>query len=289
MNCPDVMDMPIDFRREDIRLDELDQILEYNLLDVKVTYEFYKKSLDKINLRKEIKSKYGLACANWNNGKIGEQLILKLYCDKLQLDEWEVKQLRTNRSSINLKDCIPDNIKFESKEFNKLLDFFKSKTIKTTKGAINHSVIYKQHIYDYGTGGLHGIHRPGLYESDDKYIIKSADVASLYPNLAIVYGFSIDHLGDDFLDIYSNDIVGVRMKEKAKPKDQQNKSIIDGFKEAANIPYGKSNDENSFLYDPLYTMKTTIAGQLVLTMLCEKLAGIPDSLMLLSNTKTLVF
>lgn len=31
-------------------------------------------------------------------------------------------------------------------------------------------------------------------------------------------------------------------------------------------------------------MKTTISGQLVLSMLCEKLANIPDSLMLLTNT-----
>jgi len=47
----------------------------------------------------------------------------------------------------------------------------------------------------------------------------------------------------------------------------------------------KSNDEHSFLYDPLYTMQTTLTGQLTLSMLCEKLVlSFPDSIMLQANT-----
>lgn len=284
MNYPNVMEMPFHHSRTNIRLDEIDSILEYNLNDVLATYEFYKKSLEKNIVRKDIKTKYGLECTNWNNGKIGEELILKLYCEKTGKNYWDIKKLRSPRNSINLKDCIPNNINFSSKEFNELLDFYKRSIVTETKGSISKDVIYKGIKYTYGTGGVHAAIRPGLYKSDKEYIIKSLDVASLYPNIPIVYGFYIEHLGKEFLEVYKNDIVDIRLAEKAKPKNIQNKAIIDGLKESANIPYGKSNDENSFLYDPLYCLKTTITGQLLISMICERLSNIPDSQMLMVNT-----
>ena len=52
-----------------------------------------------------------------------------------------------------------------------------------------------------------------------------------------------------------------------------------------NSTYGLSNDENSFLYDPQFTMKITINGQLSLTMLYEMICeGIPGALPLMQNT-----
>lgn len=286
MNYPNVMEMPIDHRRLDITLEEIPSILEYNLNDVMATYEFYLKTekYGKIDLRKKIISKFGLPCLNWNNGKIGEQLILKLYCEKTGLNPWDVKKLRTYREVIHLKECIPSICNFKSKEFNNWIEFIKNKSIRETKGALEYSVIYKGHKYDMGLGGEHGFHKPGIYESNDYYIIKSADVASLHPNLPLVFGFYMQHLGPEFLEVYGDNIVKVRLAEKAKPKNEQDKAIVDGYKEAANIPYGKSNDINSFLYDPLYTMKTTIASQVVISMLAERLADIPDSQVLMSNT-----
>lgn len=286
MNYPNVMDMPIHHGKLDIQLSDIDSILEYNLNDVMATYAFYEKTVDlgKIKLRKAVKAKYGLPCINWNNGKIGEELILKLYCQQTGKSPWDVKKLRTFRESIALKDCIPKGIVFKSKQFNDLLSFFEGKVITETKGSIDKSIVYKGIKYVYGTGGLHAAIGSGVYESDNKYIIKSLDVSSLYPNIPIVYGFYIEHLGEEFLKVYRDSIVNVRLAEKAKPKKDQDKAIVDGYKEAANIPYGKSNEVNSFLYDPLYSMKTTIAGQLVITMLCERLAEIPDSQMLMVNT-----
>lgn len=57
------------------------------------------------------------------------------------------------------------------------------------------------------------------------------------------------------------------------------------LKLALNGAYGKSNDEYSFLYDPEFTMKITINGQLLLTMLAERLQdNISDLTMLQINT-----
>lgn len=286
MNYPNVMEMPISHTKEDITLEEIESILEYNLNDVLATYEFYKKTIEfgKLDLRKKISKKFKLPCTNWNNGKIGEQLILKLYCDLTEQDPWEVKKWRTYRETIALKDCVPDNITFKTKDFNKLLEFYKKSIVRETKGSLDYSLIYKNLKYEYGLGGLHACIKPGIYDSDEKYIIKTCDVASLYPNIPIVYNFWIEHLGEEFLTVYRDEIVNVRLAEKVKPKEQQDKAIIDGYKEAANIPYGKSNDVNSFLYDPLYTLKTTIIGQLTMSKLCEELSTIPDSQILMVNT-----
>ena len=72
MNFPNVMESPIDHNKEDITIEEVEDILEYNLNDVLATYEFYKKSADKIALRKKLMNKYNIPCISWNNGKIGE-------------------------------------------------------------------------------------------------------------------------------------------------------------------------------------------------------------------------
>jgi len=109
------------------------------------------------------------------------------------------------------------------------------------------------------------------------------DVASLYPSIAIVNGLYPQHLGPEFKDIYKKEIVDVRLAEKAK-KDKGNKAIVEGFKEAANATYGKSNDIYSWLYDPQYTMATTINGQLMLTMLAEDLMELPKSNLIQINT-----
>lgn len=286
LNYPNVMDMPIPHTEKNITIDQIDEVLEYNLNDVMATYEFWKKSVQygKIELRKGIRSKFGLDCMSWNNGKIGEELILKLYCDKLGLNKWDVKKLRTNRASINLADCVPKGVIFKDKKFNELLEFFNNTVITQTKGSIDKNIIFKGVKYVYGTGGIHGTCKQGLYESDDYFIIKSLDVQSLYPNIPIAYEFYIEHLGSKFLEIYKDNIVGVRLAEKAKPKNLQDKSIVDGYKEAANIPYGKSNSIDSFLYDPLYAIKTCITGQLILTMLCERLSEIPECQVLMVNT-----
>jgi hypothetical protein len=281
MGFPNVMDMPIDYKRDDITLDEVyNVILPYNLNDVEATYEFYKRSIDKINLRKGLYAKYNLPCINYPDSKIGEELVLKLYCEATGKDIWETKKLRSERLEMNLGECIFDYINFTEPEFNELLYKFKNKVIVETKGAIAESVVFKGFKYDYGTGGIHGCIKAGVYESDDEYIIIDADVASLYPSIAIVNKLYPEHLGEEFCDIYENGIVKPRLAAK-KAGDMV---MADGFKLSANSVYGKSNDKHSFLFDPIYTLKTTLNGQLMLSMLCEKLNTSIDLTMLQVNT-----
>ena len=276
MNYPNVMEMPIPHTKENITLEEIPDILEYNLNDVMATYEFYKKSINKIDLRKSLIKQFNIPCLNWSDSRIGEQLILKLYCDKTNSNLWDIKKLRSNRTKIALNNVILDYINFESIGFQKLLKYFKSKEITETKGAIEYSVIHKGFKYDYGTGGIHGCIASGVYESNEDYIIIDADVASLYPSLAITNNFFIEHLSDEFVKIYQS-IIDMRLKAKK----EGNMVLSDGFKLAANSVYGKSNDINSFLYDPQFTMAITVNGQLLLSMLADWLTDSIDDLTVL--------
>jgi DNA polymerase elongation subunit (family B) len=68
-------------------------------------------------------------------------------------------------------------------------------------------------------------------------------------------------------------------------KKEGDKATNSGLKLALNGAYGKSNDAYSLFYDPMYTMKITINGQLLLSMLAEKLVDrVKDITVLQINT-----
>ena len=88
-------------------------------------------------------------------------------------------------------------------------------------------------------------------------------------------------LSPKFPILYRDAIVLPRLKAK-----QDGDTVMaNGFKLAANSVYGKSNSKYSWLFDPLYTIKTTLAGQLGLCLLSEMLfEGLEGMVMLQINT-----
>lgn len=163
MNLDNVMEMTVDHKQFFISDEEIEEVLEYNKNDVIATHEFYLKSKDKIRLRKSIYQKYKLQCYNWNNGKIGEELILHLYCQQTGRNYWDVKKLRSYYNQIELKNCIPKNVSFTEKIFQNILDKFSSKVItmanleddslKKKEGEIG-TILYKDCEITYGIGGI---------------------------------------------------------------------------------------------------------------------------------------
>jgi hypothetical protein len=84
--------------------------------------------------------------------------------------------------------------------------------------------------------------------------------------------------------MYSN-FIEKRIAEKHKPKNERDNVLIEGYKLVLNGCYGKSNEEKSFLYDPMYTFKTTIAGQLFISMWVERMVeAVPELVVLQTNT-----
>jgi len=131
--------------------------------------------------------------------------------------------------------------------------------------------------YVFGTGGIHGSIESTTVESDDDHIIIDLDVASYYPNLAIANRLYPEHLGEQFCDIYLDVYNQRKSHKKGTPENAMLKLALNGV-------YGDSNNQYSPFYDPLYTMRITINGQLLLCMLAEWLRVIPDLQMIQINT-----
>lgn len=145
------------------------------------------------------------------------------------------------------------------------------------KEADNLNVIVDGFRFDFGTGGIHGSLENAVVESDDDYIIVDADVASMYPNIAIANRIYPEHLSEKFCDIYED----VYNQRKSYAKETAENAML---KLALNGVYGDSNSQYSPFYDPKYTMSITINGQLSLCLLAEKLLKIRGLSLIQVNT-----
>lgn len=279
INYPNVEDCPFD-EHHWVDDEEVQKVLDYNMNDVLSTLKFYELSKDMVELRKLLSTTYGVNLRNANDPKIGQEIFGREIAKAKQIHYNRLKDMRTYRRSINLGDCLLPYIYFESKEFKQLHHFFRTTTIETTYKAFEKSVIYKGFKYDYGTGGIHGCIESGVYESDNTHMILDIDVAAYYPALGIKNKFYPQHLGQTFTQVYS-DLFDTRMEAKRTG----NKPVNSGLKLALNGVYGKSNDQYSLFFDPMYTMRITINGQLLLSMLSEWLVdSIRNLTMLQVNT-----
>ena len=274
INWHDVREMPL---RHDSFVTErqLKDILSYNLNDVLSTKALYlhSKTRKAIDLRKKLGKKYKIRMLNYNDVRIGESIILK----KLVEQGIVLKKGGTPREYIDLDECILPYIAFDSPQFNRLLDEMKDTRIVDTKGEFKYSTIFKGVVYDYGTGGLHACGQTGTFNANDREIIISSDVKSYYPNLSIQNDFYPEHLGIKFCSVYN----GVYIERTNYPKGTPENI---GLKFGLNGPYGKSNEERSYLYDPKFMMKITINGQLLLSMLCEQIELSGIGRVLMANT-----
>ena len=316
MNWSNVQDMPIP-HYHNVRDDEVEDILKYNLNDVMSTHAFYIKSKEQIQMRIALSKEYKLSLINANAPKIGAEIFASIISEEMGIPTSELKQMRTKREYIDFSELIFPYIKFQSKEFTALLEFLKGCRIegsvlkgffsdiklnkvpnllpyfnnnlvdKKIKTVDNLHIIYRGFQYDYGVGGIHGCISAGVYDSCDKYMIIDIDVSSFYPNLAIRNRFYPLHLGIKFCDIYES-VYDKRSIAKKKYKidksDLSAFAVNEGLKLALNGSYGKSNEETSFFYDPAYTVATTVNGQLLLTMLAEEIVLNTDSTLLQVNT-----
>ena len=281
MDWHNIQEMPIHHSTMINTEDEIDTVISYCVNDVESTKAILNLSKEQIALRKSLTNEYNINLYSASEPRISKELFLYFLSKKTGIKPYELKQLRTNREQIIVKDIILPYIKFKRKEFNSLLEKFNTLTIDTqeTKGGFKYSVTHKGVRTDYGLGGLHGAKRAGIYEAKEGMIIMTSDVTSFYPNLAIRNGWAPAHIPQkEFCEQYE-----WFFEERKKIPKKDPKNYV--FKIILNSTYGLSNDANSFLYDPEFTMRITINGQLSLTMLYEMLSeGIPGSIPLMQNT-----
>lgn len=281
MDWDNILDMPIHHDTEINTQDQLDLVIEYCINDVEATKEIFNRCKPLIALRKNLTEKYNINLFSASEPRISKEIFAYYLSKELDMPRYEVKKLRTFRNVIKVKDLILDYIKFDTVEFKSLLEKFRTVEVNPnyTKGGFRSSVVYKGVKTDFGLGGAHGATAPGVYESDTERVIMSSDVTSFYPNLAIVNKYAPAHIPKEkFCELYQWFFDERKKIPKSDPMNYVYKIIL-------NSTYGLSNDKNSFLYDPQFTMFITVNGQLTLMMLYEMImTRIPNAVALMQNT-----
>jgi hypothetical protein len=262
--------------------EQIPTLLEYNMHDVRATEIFYHKSLDAIELREKLGKKYGRDFINHNDVKIGKEIFqLRLEDAGVQCYKYGSagrEPMQTKRPRIEIAECIPWWIKFDSLHFHSVLEKLRGMVITQTKGAFSDMSCHTYGLdFFFGTGGLHASVENIAYEESEEMIIVDADVTSMYPSIAIVNGYYPEHLGEKFCEIYA-DLKKERIGyKKGTPENAALKLALNGT-------FGASNDQFSVFFDPLFTMKITIGGQLMLAMLADQLGQISGLQIIQANT-----
>jgi len=263
--------------------EQVEVLKKYNEHDVEATRLFYHLTTDMLRFREDLCAKYpGKDWLNFNDTKIGkEYFTLRLEqagvsCYDFGPDGRTPRQ--TPRPVIHLKDAILPWITFQQPEFIRVLNWLKAQTITETKGVFTDlTATVDGFTFVFGLGGIHGSLENVVVESDDEHVIIDLDVTSYYPNLAITNEFHPEHLGKDFVAIYSN----LFEQRKQYPKKSSESAML---KLALNGVYGDSNNKFSVFYDPLFTMSITLNGQLLLCLLAERLMEIGGLSLVQINT-----
>ncbi len=280
MDWKNIIDMPIHHTTK-VDASLIDSIINYCINDVRSTKQIMHLSKSQIELRRNLTQEYNIDLFSASEPRISKELFLHFLSKQTGIKKWELRQMRTHRNRIVVKDIILPYIEFKTATFQRLLQKFQDVVIfpSETKGGFKYSIQYKNVKTDYGLGGIHGARATRIYNSDEDMVIMSSDVVSFYPNLAIRNKWAPGHLPqEEFCALYEWFFEERKKISKNDPKNYVYKIIL-------NSTYGLSNDENSFLYDPEFTMRITINGQLSLSMLYEMLTEeIPGAIPLMQNT-----
>lgn len=259
-----IQDLPYPFDHE-VQDNEVQTILDYMVNDGEITLKLYNDQKKKIVLRQQLSKKYGQNLMNYPDSGIANRILERDYESFSGIPYHIFKDKNTQRDIVHFKDCIADNVLFESEYLNNFLEKIKNDSAdKDTK--IEYNVRIGSTIYDIKKGGIHSNRDPEIFESDDKYIIKDCDVTSFYPYIMILLQIIPAHLHQSFISLLQS-YVDVRVKAK---KDGD-KTAADGLKIVVNSIFGKMGSEVHWLYDLEAMYKVTLNGQLYLLMLIEQL------------------
>ena len=281
MDWQNIKDMPIHHSTEIKTFEQIEEIVSYCINDVESTKAIMMLSKDQIALRKSLTDEYNINLFSASEPRISKELFMHFLSQKTGIKKYDLRNMRTYRKEIVVKDILLDYLEFKTAPFQKMFNTFKEVVIdpEQTKDGFKYSMQYKGVKTDFGLGGIHGARTKKVYSSTEDMIIMTSDVTSFYPNLAIRNKWSPAHLPkEEFCEQYE-----WFFDERRKISKKDIRNYV--YKIILNSTYGLSNDKNSFLYDPEFTMRITINGQLSLAMLYEMLSErIPGCIPLMQNT-----
>lgn len=245
---------------EPIPVDKIDNMIDYNINDVKSTTELLNRLKEQIELRLFIQEEHGIDCLSMDSVKMAETFLLEKYSEKSGIPKNVIKEMRSPMNYIPLKDVIMPFISYKNPKLQSVLEDMKKQVVysKERKG-YEKKFVLSNVVYSIGVGGIHTIHTPKIFLPKDDEFIGHADVASMYPSLLIEHQLGPRHLGKLFCDLFA----GLKTERlEAKRTGQTIKNMF--LKIVLNSPTGKMQQEVSWMYDPFNVFKIRINGQLIL-------------------------
>ena len=265
MQYPNVQEYEGDFSKP-IQTEDIDKMIQYNKNDVDSTEALLMKNIDNIKLRLGIQKEFNVDVLNKDGVAIGMEILKIKYLQKTNKTWKDIKDLRSPCNIISLDKIILPFITFETPILQKLLEEMKQQKVSPgRKGYEKHFLLDNVEI-SVGVGGIHSRNDPEIIIPKENEVLLDSDVASLYPSLLINYQCIPPHLGNEFLDIYSQ----IR-SDRLIAKKNKDKIKNETYKLALNGLTGNLQNEFSWVYSPEAVMKIRINGQLLLLMLTEKI------------------
>lgn len=265
--------------------DKLDKVIKYCQHDTDKVEILYEISKPLIKYRREYGSLVGLNLLNYSETALAKKVIAKIFSEALEIDPSELKEKKVYRESIAISDVINykefyDNAKLSQtlavyNYYNsKVLTATKDSTVKNTKRklidlekALLINVEYPNGLKSqYGSGGIHGVVKPGVYISDGIFELWDYDFGSYYPHLIAKFkGLEPKHLvgllGKQLMSWYEE-------RSTKYPKDTH-WDLNYALKIIVNLCYGLMGSEFSDLYDVQAQLGVCVNGMLVITKLTE--------------------
>lgn len=249
-----------------VPVSDIDKVISYNLNDCGATLQLLNLKKSDIELRISVEDEYKIKALSKDGVGIGNEILKKKYLEFSNKTWDDIKDLRSPCEKVELKNVILPKIKFETKILQDLLSEMKTLTVNPGIKGWNKQFYFCNSLISIGVGGLHSLNKPEIIVPNDDEYLMDYDAASLYPSLLISYGFYPQHLGKEFLDIYSR----IRT-ERIEAKHNGNKVKNETLKLALNAVTGNMQNEYSWLYDVESVMKIRMNGQLFLLKLAEML------------------
>lgn len=252
--------------------EQADKLKEYCFNDIKITAELYNRSLDRINLRRQLSKAHNINFLSYSDPMISEALTLESLGVKQSYND-------TAEEDTKAEDIIPilqlKKADFKSQQLKDLYDLIESVSfcINDTSGKLilpAELQLLEINIngldFTIGVGGLHSQESKQVVEPSDSELLIDADVTSYYPNLIINNGLYPEKLGRRFLDMYRDTLV-----KRVEYKNAKKFTESEVLKIVLNGTYGKLGSKYSALYSPVMLLSTCLNGQLNLLLLIEML------------------
>lgn len=277
MHSKRMQDLPI-APEATITREQLDELRSYCVNDLDTTIDLLKALDGPLKMRRDMMEAYpiGISFMSLSEGQIAEAII-KHTAEK-NLGRRIYKPKLTSNFSFGYEPA--SWLKFQTPLLQNVFDVVKNATFEVDEKS---KIIIPKEIldldikigdlgYTLAVGGLHSTEAHRTLYADDEYIIRDADIGSMYPVCMVVCGIEPQSYQGQFLEVF-----GDILKQRLQAKKDKNKVLADKLKLLCNSSYGRTGSKYSTFYDAEGMLRVTLTGQLTLLQLIEmfELCGIP--------------